>query len=60
MENVDIENLDFKGKNYGFHFTPQINESGFEKTGLEARILLENLVKKQFLKYSFLMELMEH
>lgn len=38
MENVDIENLDFKGKNYGFHFTPQINESGFEKTGLEARI----------------------
>lgn len=38
MENIDIENLDFKGKNYGFHFTPQTNEAGFEETGLEARI----------------------
>lgn len=38
MESIDIRDIDFKNKTYGFHFTPQTSESGLSKTGLEARI----------------------
>lgn len=38
MESVDIRDIDFKNKTYGFHFTPQTSEEGLSKTGLEARI----------------------
>lgn len=38
MESIDIRDIDFKNKTYGFHFTSQEAETGLSKTGLEARI----------------------
>jgi len=38
MDIVDIGEIEFKDRNYGFHFTPQKNESSFGEKGIEARI----------------------
>lgn len=38
MKSVDIKDIDFKNKTYGFHFTPQTAEAGLSQTGLESRI----------------------
>jgi len=38
MKSVDIKDIDFGEKNYGFHFTSQENENSFDEKGLEARI----------------------
>lgn len=38
MDSVDIRDVDFKNKTYGFHFTPITAEEGLSATGLEARI----------------------
>lgn len=38
MESIDIRDIDFKNRTYGFHFTSKETENGLSKTGLEARI----------------------